>query len=164
MMTASPPTYVTAPALREAAFLGTHSGHRLRGAFDEHAGLFNNETRFYTRNIGGELYAGTPLVCYTLERARLWNAVKTSCIATGEYEVLVRYDHRDRRQLELTGVPKRGNIQIHVGNIPPDSQDCILVCMSYTDSRVVHSTAAHSQLNAAFYRAGQRRVSPPYRV
>jgi hypothetical protein len=64
----------------------------------------------------------------TLELPWQENAHATSCIPAGTYECK-RYlsPKRGYELFEVTGVPNRSNIEIHIGNTPHDTEGCILV-------------------------------------
>lgn len=80
---------------------------------------------------------GTIYTCATLEKAWENNARSVSRIPAGEYGIKRETDGRWIRKyrdkwghkfiVELTDVPKRSEIQIHIGNSTIDSEGCILV-------------------------------------
>lgn len=66
--------------------------------------------------------------CATLERPWLDNAHDESCIEPGSYTAHRRLSpKRGYDVFELDQVPGRGNIEIHRGNLPQDSEGCILL-------------------------------------
>lgn len=67
-------------------------------------------------------------LCVTLERPWLDNAPSVSCIPAGTYPV-VRYTSPARGYdvFVLKNVLGRSYIEIHKGNLPTDSEGCILV-------------------------------------
>ena len=67
-------------------------------------------------------------LCVTLERPWVSNEHDISCIPAGTYP-LVRY-HSPKRGYDvwlLDDVPNRDAIEIHIGNVPKDTDGCILV-------------------------------------
>lgn len=101
----------------------------------------------------GYLAVNGKIIAYTLERPWQGNAPLISAIPTGAYPGQLRYDHSDHWRIELTGVPGRDHVQIHVGNTPVDSVGCILVGSALgTDScSVQNSKKAYDALRTAFY-------------
>lgn len=77
---------------------------------------------------GQLLDADERLVCVTLELPWLNNQRIRSCIPAGTYTAHRRLSPKRKYELfELDHVPERSNIEIHIGNLPKDSQGCILV-------------------------------------
>lgn len=67
-------------------------------------------------------------LCVTLERPWVDNEHTVSCIPAGTYQAS-RY-HSPKRGYDvwlLDSVPNRDMIEIHVGNVPSDTDGCILV-------------------------------------
>ena len=67
-------------------------------------------------------------LCVTLERPWVDNLHDLSCVPAGTYE-WVRY-HSPKRGYDvplLEHVPNRDMIEIHIGNVPKDTDGCILV-------------------------------------
>ncbi|NTV14169.1 MAG: hypothetical protein HGA96_09620 [Desulfobulbaceae bacterium] len=62
-------------------------------------------------------------------------------VANGIYSAFVRKDHTPRR-IELSGVSKYNNIQIHSGNTIEDTHGCFLVGTNRSFGKVSNSTAA----------------------
>jgi hypothetical protein len=71
-------------------------------------------------------------ICVTLEEPRSDNARSVSRILAGIYSMFRRFSPKRKYfVLELRGVPGRGNIQIHIGNILAHTEGCILVGMRH---------------------------------
>ena len=70
-------------------------------------------------------------LCVTLERPWLDNAPDTSCIQAGTYACIPHNTPEKPNCWEVTGVPGRSAILIHVGNFVSDSEGCILVGTSF---------------------------------
>jgi hypothetical protein len=101
----------------------------------------------------GYLAVNGKIIAYTLERPWQGNAPLISAIPTGSYPGQLRYDHSDRWHIELTAVPGRDHVQIHVGNTPVDSIGCILVgsALGADSCSVQNSKKAYDALRTAFY-------------
>ena len=79
----------------------------------------------------GEL-TGPELRLATLEPPWLNNSPRMSCIPVGTYEIYRSwYNAKNYEVFELRGVPDRSEILIHVGNVPRDTEGCILVGMDW---------------------------------
>src|SRR5262249_1287186 len=76
--------------------------------------------------VAGEIRLGTKLLAYTLERPIEHNIPLISSIPEGEYAAFIREDGGKWR-LELRDVPARDKVQIHIGNVIPNTVGCILV-------------------------------------
>jgi hypothetical protein len=101
----------------------------------------------------GYLAVNGKVVAYTLELPWKGNAPLISSIPDGSYSGTLRYDHPDKWRIELSGVPNRGNVQIHTGNTPDDSEGCILVGLTLGPDlcSVLDSKKAYDALRTAFY-------------
>ena len=67
-------------------------------------------------------------LCVTLERPWVDNLHDLSCVPAGTYPI-VRY-HSPKRGYDvwlLEQVPNRDMIELHIGNVPADTDGCILV-------------------------------------
>jgi hypothetical protein len=74
-----------------------------------------------SRSIMGHLNHNNELLCYTLE-----NALKA--IPAGTYKLEMTYSPKFKKNMpEILNVPNKTGIRIHTGNIPTDSDGCILV-------------------------------------
>jgi hypothetical protein len=68
------------------------------------------------------------LTLYTVERQWLNNAPSISCIPEGTYKCVPSlYIRNNYDAIEVTGVPKRTRILMHIGNTQNDSAGCILI-------------------------------------
>ena len=71
----------------------------------------------------------------------------------------IRYDKKDHWRIELIGVPKRENIQIHIGNTTirnpkgEKNEGCVLVgtSVSLAGCRVNDSAIAYGKMKTACY-------------
>jgi len=101
----------------------------------------------------GYLAVNGNIIAYALELPWQGNAPLISSIPEGTYGGILRYDHPDKWRIELTGVPGRNNVQIHTGNIPDDSEGCILVGLKLGADlcSVIDSKKAYEALRTAFY-------------
>ena len=101
----------------------------------------------------GYLAVNGSITAYTLELPWQGNEPLISSIPSGLYDGTLRYDHTDQWRIELVGVPGRGNVQIHTGNGPDQTEGCILVGLKLgIDLRSVQdSKAAYRKLKNAFY-------------
>jgi len=75
----------------------------------------------------GQLAINGSVVGYTLERPWEGNIPIISSIPPGRYKAFVQLRTKDRWRIELTDVPQREHIQIHIGNVVPDGIGCILL-------------------------------------
>lgn len=110
----------------------------------------------------GYLAVNGKIVAYTLELPWQGNAPMISSIPDGRYGATLRYDHADRWRLELTGVPGRSNVQIHIGNTPADIRGCILVGTGVGEDlcSVTGSRKAYADLREAFYGSPDPVMTP----
>ena len=76
--------------------------------------------------VSGYLLINGKAVCYVLERPWLGNIPEISAIPPGEYPATIRTDATKGWRIELSEVPNRTNVQIHVGNTTADSRGCLL--------------------------------------
>jgi hypothetical protein len=68
------------------------------------------------------------VLAVTLELPWQGNAHTVSCIPAGTYECRRYLSPKRKYELfELVGVPGRSHIELHIGNLPHDSQGCILI-------------------------------------
>ena len=108
----------------------------------------------HSESIIGKLHADGTFLCYSLELPWKDNAKDVSCVPSGHYSGFVRTDGTRGWRIELKAVPKRGNIQIHVGNYPSDILGCVLVGTSYSTNMVSNSKAARDKLKEVYEAAG----------
>lgn len=101
----------------------------------------------------GYLLTNKKIIAYTLELPWIDNKGDISCISSGTYSGILRYDKKDKWRIELTNVPNRTNVQIHVGNFTRDTKGCILVGTgaNINDCEVQGSSTAYQKLKEAFY-------------
>ncbi len=90
--------------------------------------LDSNTYATYGQLLDGE----NKRIAVTLERPWLENRHDVSCIPPGEYIAHRRMSPKRKYELfELADVPDRSNIEIHIGNLPSDTEGCILVGSSF---------------------------------
>lgn len=99
----------------------------------------------------GYLSIGTNIICNTLERAEFANSKKSSRIPLGTYNAFIRKDGNLGWRIELTNVPNRDYIQIHLGNYPFQTTGCTLVGTAATPKNctVQNSTLALDKIKNA---------------
>jgi hypothetical protein len=85
----------------------------------------------------------------------LISSIPISSIPVGTYSAFVRTETKDKWRIELRDVPKRGNIQLHVGNFVADSLGCILIGRNLTDNLCVltESQATFNSFKLEFAKA-----------
>lgn len=70
-----------------------------------------------------------------------------TAIPYGEYEVVISYSQRFKKQLPiLLDVPGFSGVRIHVGNTPKDTHGCLLPGVNWKPGRVMESRKAFNQL------------------
>lgn len=126
----------------------------------------------------GKLFVDGVWKWWTLEDPLLrWHGgVKipgNTAIPAGTYRVVVTLSKRfGKRMPELLAVPQFSGVRIHAGNVPADTQGCILVGggLSVKQERLLHSReardAVYSSINQALARGRQvwiEVVDPPER-
>jgi hypothetical protein len=102
----------------------------------------------------GYLSVNGAVQMYALEKPWKNNQPLISSIPPGTYHGRLRYDHADRWRIELSDVPERSNVQIHIGNTTADSLGCILVGSDIDANslcRLSGSKDAYAKLKKAFY-------------
>jgi len=93
-------------------------------------------------SILGSLMVDGLFECFTLEREGVE-------IPPGEYPIELTFSPHFQRELPLLdNVPGRTAIRIHPGNMPSDSEGCILVGQSHANGEVFQSRAAFDALIA----------------
>jgi hypothetical protein len=95
------------------------------------------------------------VICYTIELPWLNNQRKVSCIPEGTYNCSAYTSKKYPDCWELQDVPDRDKILIHAGNTIKDTQGCILVGTSPSETGVAMSRKAMSKL---------REMLPPHFV
>lgn len=82
---------------------------------------------FTSKSTCGDLSIGDRHECYTLELPDK-DGLPGSCIPRGIYPVTIDWSPRFARPLpHINDIPNRSNILIHWGNIPGNTEGCILV-------------------------------------
>lgn len=100
---------------------------------------------------------------YALEKPWKNNQPLISSIPPGTYHGHLRYDHADQWRIELSDVPNRSNVQIHIGNTPADSLGCILVGSNIDNNSLCTlsgSREAYTKLKKAFYGTDSPNSTP----
>lgn len=106
----------------------------------------NITLRRVTLNSTGPTYGvllcdDVPL-CVTLERPWLDNAHNVSCIPPGKY-ICIPHNTADKPNCwQVTTVPGRDDILIHVGNSMQDTDGCILVGLEFYPGGILESKNA----------------------
>lgn len=93
-------------------------------------------------------------ICYTVERPWLDNKPQVSCIPEGIYSLkLSRYERGGYPAYEVTNVPNRTMIKIHIGNTMDDVIGCIALgkTLGFTQRKwaVLNSGKAFQEFMAA---------------
>lgn len=73
-------------------------------------------------------------ICYTLERPWLDNESKVSCVRAGGPVTAHRF--RGKRPYDVFKLAEwfgRDDVELHIGNLPHDSEGCILLGRSFGD-------------------------------
>lgn len=129
--------------------------------------LFVFRKQVYPGCTIGLLGASSPfyppaIIAYTLELPWRNNTNFISSIPAGSYGGIVRYDHSDHWRIQLVGVPKRTEVQFHIGNVPKNTEGCILVGSKRVPGKceLKGSAAAYKRLKMLFYGSSKPRQSP----
>ncbi len=113
-------------------------------------------------SIYGEVFLDEELICLSMELPWRGNQNEISSIPAGAYAAILRQEkERDHGfTIELQAVPKRTNVQLHVGNVPKDSVGCVLLGNRAVlgKNKIQDSRNAVLKLKEAFY--GDKPVSP----
>lgn len=101
----------------------------------------------------GYLAVDGNIIAYTLELPWRGNAPEISSIPPGSYPATLRYDKSDRWRLQLTNVPGRDGVQIHIGNYTSEVRGCVLVGAGISGDLCTlrESRVAYDRLKQAFY-------------
>jgi hypothetical protein len=107
--------------------------------------------------ISGQLSLEGDIVAYTLERPWEGNIPLISSIPAGRYSAFVRTETKDRWRIELTDVPNRSNIQLHIGNTLADGVGCIMIGSNLQkECTLVEGKAAFDKFKLSFAAAAAR--------
>jgi hypothetical protein len=119
-------------------------------------------TSYNSNSITGEIFVNNKFIAHSLELAWNGNQKFVSSIPAGTYDAILRYDKKDRWRIQLSGVPNRTYIQIHVGNYPSDIQGCILAGTKVKNKKNVlqNSKVAYKKLKDAFYGSSSPNYTP----
>lgn len=103
----------------------------------------------------GELYVDGSLECFVLEdRFRLpWEAKvpRETCIPCGTFPVVVTHSPRFGIEMPLLlDVPGFMGVRIHPGNVPADTEGCLLPGLEVDADRVLQSREAYQRLFSKF--------------
>lgn len=89
----------------------------------------------------GRLFGGNDMF-HTVERQWLGNKPYESCIPEGIYDVIPYNSTKYPNVWEVTNVPERSKILIHIANTPSDVQGCIGLGMGFYGTGVSQSRIA----------------------
>ena len=107
--------------------------------------LLQRET-FTDQSTTGELYVDGQQFCYTLELPNR-DGLPGSCIPQGAYPVTISFSPRFGRNMpHVDDIPNRSEILIHWGNTAEDTDGCILVGQTRSESFVGESRLAFDAL------------------
>ncbi len=114
------------------------------------------------KSTQGRLYIDGEFVCHTLENPWLNNERRVSCIPGGTYELGLRTEgnwaniHSLRRfpnepifhqgMIEVLNVPNRSAILFHWGNLPEETDGCMLVGERPARDKVIDSVKAYRKI------------------
>lgn len=96
----------------------------------------------------GELWYKDKFLCYTLEdTVRDEKIYGETAIPYGTYKVIVNVSNRFKQLMPLLlDVPDFKGIRLHAGNLPGDTNGCVLVGTTMTDTGLLHSAVAYSKV------------------
>lgn len=119
-----------------------------------------------TSSLTGELFVNGSFLSHTLELP--WNNNRSfiSSIPSGTYDALLRYDKNDKWRLQLTNVPDRSGVQIHIGNWPSQIEGCVLVGnkVNNPSNSLEQSSEAYKKLKDSFYGSSNPNMTPDLTV
>ena len=112
--------------------------------------------------IQGYLFVNSDPICYTLELPWKDNVMNESSIPNGTYNGVLRYDKSDGWRIELSDVPNRSGIQIHIGNYTSQIKGCTLVGddIDVDNCMVLDSAKAYQKLKNIFYGSSNPKFTP----
>lgn len=96
--------------------------------------------------IFGTLALPSGKILHTLELNWKDNQQNISCIPTGEYHCEIVHSPKFGKVYEVKNVPGRTHILIHIGNWVKDTNGCILVGLSRSETMIKNSADALGQL------------------
>jgi len=112
---------------------------------------------FTERSTIGELGVNGTFECFTLEDPVRPEGVKIpgqTAIPEGTYPIIINFSYRFKRLLPLLkNVPGFDGVRIHVGNVPEDTEGCILVGESKGENIIYQSGRAFGRLWIKLYEA-----------
>lgn len=99
----------------------------------------------------GVLSVDSRPICVTLEDLWQDNKPNISCIPKGKYALNWHISPKFGMCYIVSGVPGRSHILFHAGNTAADTHGCVLLGLTFGDSRISSSKAAvdlfHSVMN-----------------
>ncbi len=100
------------------------------------------------KSVTGRLFVDGQFECYTLEDPpRATKIAGVTAIPVGVYVVILSYSPRFKCVMpEITGVPGFTGVRIHTGNIPEDTDGCVLVGKERAADRLSGSRLAYAAL------------------
>ena len=123
------------------------TGYERRNAYGKTMELYLNRKWFTDRSTIGELFIdeNSKRECFTLEPTIRHDKDSRGIVAIpeGRYEVTM-YDspHFKMRVPILSDIPGHSYVEIHPGNFPTDTRDCILPGVERDEDKVLHSRDA----------------------
>lgn len=95
-----------------------------------------------------KLYVDDIFECYILEDAiRSKKIDNETAIPSGEYEVIISYSNRFKKELPLLlNVPNYKGVRIHSGNDKHDTEGCLLTGKNFAKNKVTESRIAFNSL------------------
>ncbi len=96
----------------------------------------------------GELSVDDQFECYTLEdKVRPVKIMGKTAIPAGRYEVVINFSQRFQKPLPLLlNVPNFEGVRIHPGNVPTNTEGCILVGDTKSENFIGQSRVAFNRL------------------
>jgi hypothetical protein len=105
---------------------------------------------FTDKSTTGELFIDGAHFCFTLELPNK-DGLPGSCIPQGTYPVTAQMSPRFGRSMpHIHDIPNRSNILIHYGNVPEDTEGCILLGLTRDTDYVGQSRMAFDDFWAKF--------------
>ena len=121
--------------------------------------VVRRNTRTSVSTIGQLSIPGNPFTCYTLEdqdrglsktmpldeiqKAKVFGQ---TAIPSGRYQVIIDYsDHFGKDMPHILNVPDYAGVRIHSGNVPADTDGCLLLGLNKGTDIVTNSREAFTQ-------------------